>query len=192
MSSQPKLIEFLLEPINLMIQLSITTLSLKRSGNSCAPFFWTQLRSIHSLNCTKVCHIHWAGPLYLATALWKRPWVNSLMTICILLQNIDGLQVPTNAILAAIDVEALYSSILHDKGLACILQVLSEKSRFECKFNNFIIDALEFVLCRNYFVFNSSHFLQVQAIVMGTCCASSYVNLYLWEWERMIKRLGWC
>lgn len=40
-----------------------------------------------------------------------------------LVQNIDGLQVPSNAVLVAIDVEALYSSIPNDRGLACIQQV---------------------------------------------------------------------
>lgn len=38
----------------------------------------------------------------------------------------------------------------------------------------------------NVFTFNGSHYLQVQGVVMGTCCcALSYANLYLGEREQM-------
>lgn len=105
-----------------------------------------------------------------------------------LLRQLDGLQVPPNSILVAIDVEALYSSIPHKLGLACKRRVLSEKSGLEEKVNDYIVEALDFVLNHNYFAFNGSHFLQVEGVAMVTCCAPAYANMYLGEWERMIDR----
>lgn len=32
-------------------------------------------------------------------------------------------------------------------------------------------------------MFQGSHFLQVQGVALETCCAPSYANLYLGEWE---------
>lgn len=34
--------------------------------------------------------------------------------------------------------------------------------------------------------FNGSHYLQVQGVAMGTCCASTYANLHLGGWEQKI------
>lgn len=103
-----------------------------------------------------------------------------------LLQHIDGLQVPPDLLLVAINVEALYSSIPHDRGLICIKRILSEKSRCEGKVNDYIIEALCFILHHNYFSFNGSHYLEVQGMAMGTCCAPAYANMYLGEWECMV------
>lgn len=103
-----------------------------------------------------------------------------------LLQNIDGLCISPTSALVAIDVEALYSSIPHDKGLACIKHIISQNSRFEKKTNDFLLSALEFILQHNDFTLNGSHFLQVQGVAMGTLCAPLYGNLYLGEWECMI------
>lgn len=76
-----------------------------------------------------------------------------------LLQNIDGLCIPPASILVA--VEALYSSIPHDKGLFCIQHIISHNSQYDKKTNEFLVAALEFILSHNYSTFNGSHYLQV-------------------------------
>lgn len=92
-------------------------------------------------------------------------------------------------LLVAIDVEALYSSILQDKGLSCVKHILSQRKCQEWQFNSFVIASLDFILLHNYFVFNGSHFVQVKDLVMGTSFAPSYTNLYLGELERMIMNV---
>lgn len=48
---------------------------------------------------------------------------------------------------------------------------------------DFVLKLLAFILQHNTFVFNDSHFLQVQGVVIRTCYAPSFVNLYLRNWE---------
>lgn len=105
-----------------------------------------------------------------------------------LLQIIDSIHVPPKSLLMALDVEALYSSIPPDKGLACIRYVLSRDAHLSDGKRHFLIDALDFILHHNYFMFNSDFFLQVQGVAMGTSCAPSYPNLYLGEWESWLEQ----
>lgn len=101
-----------------------------------------------------------------------------------LLQVLENLVIPESSILVTIDVESLYNSIPHDLGVAAVGHVLRQKATTEWKFNNFILEMLDFILRHNVFLFRGSHYLQVQGVAMGTCCAPSYANLYLGEWEK--------
>ena len=101
-----------------------------------------------------------------------------------LLRKLEGLHVSSGALLVAIDVEALYSSIPHNLGLIAIRNVLFPIFRIDPKLGEFIMMALEFILHHGVFSFDGSHFLQVQGVAMGTSCAPSYANLYLGEWEK--------
>lgn len=47
------------------------------------------------------------------------------------LQIIDNLHIPENAYLVTIDVEALYSSILRDKGIAAIKHILHQRNELD-------------------------------------------------------------
>lgn len=76
------------------------------------------------------------------------------------------------------DVEALYSSIPHEKGGT----VLMEQERTSWPLNQFMLQLLSFILTRN-FIFEDQYFLQAQGMAMGTSCAPSYANLYLGAWE---------
>ena len=102
-----------------------------------------------------------------------------------LLNKVEHLRVPPGALLVAIDVEALYSSIPHPLGLAAIRDVLLPIFRVDRKLGEFLIMALEFILYHSVFSSDGSHFLQVQGVAMGTSCAPSYANLYLGEWEKL-------
>lgn len=95
-----------------------------------------------------------------------------------------------NTILAFIDVDALYSSIPHDKGLDTVSSFLQERSRDNNEYNKFILDLLLFELTHNAFLFNGSHYLQVQGVAMGTTFAPSYANLYLGGLEDMAVYLN--
>ncbi|XP_040206073.1 uncharacterized protein LOC120937139 [Rana temporaria] len=102
------------------------------------------------------------------------------------LQTIEGCMLCDQAFLVSIDVEALYSSIPHEKGLSAIEEVLTRGHMFTPDFNDFLIKGLRYILYHNFFSFDRSHYLQVQGVAMGTCCAPSYANLYLGEWERSL------
>ncbi|XP_040178452.1 uncharacterized protein LOC120911183 [Rana temporaria] len=102
-----------------------------------------------------------------------------------LLQKVQHFKVSPGALLVAIDVEALYSSIPHSLGLSAIKNTLLPIFRGDRRLGEFLIMALEFILYHGVFSFDGSHFLQVQGVAMGTSCAPSYANLYLGEWEKL-------
>lgn len=93
-----------------------------------------------------------------------------------LLSILDGLYIPPSAWLMA-----LYFSIPHDRGIGVVNGFLQERNHNQWSYNCFITDLLHFILTQthNVSVFNRSHYLQVQGVGMGTCCAPSCVNLYL-------------
>ncbi|XP_073460898.1 uncharacterized protein [Aquarana catesbeiana] len=102
------------------------------------------------------------------------------------LQIIQDIHIEEGTQLVAIDVESLYCTIPHAKGLSAIQHILQQYSDSEPKYIEFILASLEFILNHNFFCFDGSHYLQVQGVAMGTCCAPSYANLYLGEWEHSL------
>lgn len=101
-----------------------------------------------------------------------------------LLRILDGQTLPTNTWLVALDVESLYNIIPHNRGISVIKKLIRERGPQYDTYGDFVLDLLRFILTRNYFMFGSSHFLQVQGVAMGTKCAPAYANLYLGGWER--------
>lgn len=75
------------------------------------------------------------------------------------LQMINALKLSGNFILVTIDVEALYCSIPHGKGLLAIQNLLQQGSRYDSALNNFILSGLDHILKNNHFCFDSSHYL---------------------------------
>ncbi|XP_077344465.1 uncharacterized protein LOC143988608 [Lithobates pipiens] len=101
-----------------------------------------------------------------------------------LLRMIEGLSLPPNSWLVALDIESLYNTIPHDKGVEVVRRFLSERGSSFLQYSSFVVDLLEYILKHNVFVFDSTHYLQVQGVAMGTKCAPSYANLYLGGWEK--------
>ena len=88
-------------------------------------------------------------------------------------------KVPPHTILASFDIEALYSNIPHDLGLEAVqywLEKYPEKkqSRFS---NDFILEAIKFVLENNTFCFNNDFYKQIKGTAMGTKFAPIYSTL---------------
>ena len=104
-----------------------------------------------------------------------------------LLRHIEGTQVPPDALLVALDVEALYSSIPHERGVRMAGSFLYEQENTSWPLVDFILQLLLFILTKNYFTFNDELFLQTQGVAMGTSCAPAYANLYLGGWERFLN-----
>lgn len=88
-----------------------------------------------------------------------------------LLRHIKGIQIPRDSLLVAIDVESLYSSIPHKKGVATPRSFLMEQEDTSWPLNEIILQLLTFILTRNIFIFEDQHYLQTQGMAMGTSCA---------------------
>ncbi|CAJ0941598.1 unnamed protein product, partial [Ranitomeya imitator] len=100
-----------------------------------------------------------------------------------LLRKIDRVSLEENILLASIDVEALYSSIPHNKGLQAVEFFLKSRGLHTYAHNNFVRTLLEFVLTNNYFLFNGIYYHQLRGTAMGSPCAPTYTNLLLGWWE---------
>ena len=103
-----------------------------------------------------------------------------------LLRTLEGITLPRGTILVALDIESLYNSIPHQKGLEVVNSFIAERGPLTSRYNTFILELLGYILKHNVFVFGSSHYLQVQGVAMGTKCVPSYANLYLGGWERSL------
>lgn len=100
----------------------------------------------------------------------------------------DGLSSPPGSYLVTIDIECLYNSIPHARGLGIISTYMNQMDSDSAPFNKLILDLSIFVLSHNAFLFHGASLLQVQGVAMGTPCAHSYANLYLGGWEHTLLR----
>ena len=93
--------------------------------------------------------------------------------------------VPPDTILASFDIEALYSNIPHDLWIEAVQYWLekypeNKKNRFS---NNFILEAIKFILENNTFCFNNNFYRQVKGTAMGTKFAPVYATLTIGNLE---------
>lgn len=103
-----------------------------------------------------------------------------------LLGKLEGVSFGDHFWLCSIDVEALYSSIPHNCGLRAVKDFLGTRSLFLEAHNRFVLELMEYVLTRNYFLFNGKFFHQLRGTAMGSPCAPTYANLLLGWWENNI------
>ncbi|XP_056408807.1 uncharacterized protein LOC130317324 [Hyla sarda] len=95
------------------------------------------------------------------------------------IQLIHGItNIPPDSILVTLDVNSLYTSIKHEKGLHATKQLLIN-SAFTPDTIDFCTDILELVLHNNYFLFQDDFFLQIQGTAMGSNMAPPYANAYM-------------
>ncbi|CAJ0961582.1 unnamed protein product [Ranitomeya imitator] len=100
-----------------------------------------------------------------------------------LLTKLEGVVVEPDTIIASIDVQALYSSIRHRDGLRAIEYYISSRGVHCGRHNIFLLELLNFVLQRNYFLFGGKYYHQLRGTAMGSPCAPTYANLLLGWWE---------
>ncbi|OCT69427.1 hypothetical protein XELAEV_18040737mg [Xenopus laevis] len=112
-----------------------------------------------------------------------------------LLRETNKLTLDSECILVGFDVEALYMSIPHSLGLEAIKLAFERIHRPNPEQRSFILQALNFVLHHNVFLFDSIHYLQCQGVAIGVKCAPSYrwshllLNVYhavtLLKWQHV-------
>ncbi|XP_059588797.1 uncharacterized protein LOC109283246 isoform X1 [Alligator mississippiensis] len=93
------------------------------------------------------------------------------------LKNIDHL--PSNTLLATMDVTSLYTNIPHQDGIQACLTYLQEQDYNSEYRPKDITDLIHFILTHNYFTFNNQQFLQMMGTAMGTKMAPQYANLFM-------------
>ncbi|CAJ0933921.1 unnamed protein product [Ranitomeya imitator] len=86
--------------------------------------------------------------------------------------------VPAESILVTLDVNSLYTSITHDKGIEATRYLL-ESSDMSIDSIQFCLDLLDIVLCENYFLYEDTFYVQKCGTAMGANVAPAYANAYV-------------
>ena len=106
-----------------------------------------------------------------------------------LINILQETRIPTNSILATIDVKALYLNIPHEEGILAVKNRVYYNNResddIPIPFGT-MSDLLRIVLTKNFFQFADCMYHQVQGTAMGTKMAPSYANLFMAELEEKL------
>lgn len=100
-----------------------------------------------------------------------------------LIQELQEIQDGGNWILATIDVNSLYTSILQKDGLGGVEKALHEKTGMKQQQINYILEGLKMAMECNYFWYNNNYYVQTKGVAMGARYAPSVANLFLDMWE---------
>ena len=82
--------------------------------------------------------------------------------------------------LVTLDVRSLYTNIPNEEGVNVIKNILQKK---QSKLTTVITAFLWLILTLNNFIFNSTNYLQISGVAMGTKCAVIYANLFMSHFE---------
>ncbi|CAJ0954330.1 unnamed protein product [Ranitomeya imitator] len=86
--------------------------------------------------------------------------------------------VPPESILVTLDVNSLYTSITHEKGIEATRYLL-ESSDMSIDSTQFCLDLLDIVLRENYFLYEDTFYVQKCGTAMGANVAPAYANAYM-------------
>lgn len=91
-------------------------------------------------------------------------------------------------ILVALDVESMYTKINTDEGLEVMYNYLhSHRGKTSAFMIDFYLKLLKFILKNNFFEFLGERYLQVTGTAMGTPVAPEYANLFMCNYEEILK-----
>lgn len=100
--------------------------------------------------------------------------------------SLQEITVTADTYLASLDVESLYTNILHDLGLQAVKYFLSTSSIYFRTHDDLVITLLNFVLTKNDFLFDDKIYHQQRGTAMGTTCAPTFANLFLGWWGKYL------
>ncbi|OCT81505.1 hypothetical protein XELAEV_18028326mg [Xenopus laevis] len=85
--------------------------------------------------------------------------------------QLDGISIEKNHFPACLDIESLYTSILHEVGLEAVTETLKQRGKQYSDHNSFVKVVGKY---------------QIRGTEMGSTCAPTYANLYLGWWESRV------
>lgn len=88
-----------------------------------------------------------------------------------------------DTLLVTMDVESLYTSIVHEEGLAALEFFLQDHLQTESPPAHFLLKLTKWTLHNNIFIFQDRLFKQAKGCAMGACYSPSYAGLYMGKWE---------
>ncbi|CAJ0937688.1 unnamed protein product [Ranitomeya imitator] len=91
--------------------------------------------------------------------------------------------IPPDSLLCTLDVNSLYTSIVHDRGITAVSLTLQE-AEVDNNTHDLCIDLLNLVLRESFFLFEDDFFVQTCGTAMGSNVAPAYANLYMDHFER--------
>ena len=110
------------------------------------------------------------------------------------LKLIETIKIPSNCLLASIDVSSLYTNIPHSDGKQSVLYYPQNNpdnyTRPEQPTPDILVELIDIVLKNNVFEFNNKYYLQIQGTAMGTKMAPAYANLFMGKLEEKLNELG--
>lgn len=99
------------------------------------------------------------------------------------LNKIEEIKNIGSCVMATMDVESLYSNIVHDEGLKALKHYLGSRPDDLMPPTDFIVQLTEWTLKNNVFLFQDKLYKQEKGTAMGACFAPNYANLFLGLWE---------
>ena len=102
---------------------------------------------------------------------------------------ISNLEVSKEDLIITADVDAMYTNIKHDEGIAAVKKALAQNpptTRNPRIPDDYLLQLLEISLKCNDFQFGLDTYLQVKGTAMGKKFAPSYANIFMAQWEEDI------
>lgn len=96
------------------------------------------------------------------------------------LQDITGVE---HCLLATIDANSLYTSIIQRDGLEGVKKALHENTKLRQEQISFIMDGLKLAMENNYLWYKKEYYVQTKGVAMGAHYAPSVANLFMDMWE---------
>ena len=101
----------------------------------------------------------------------------------------DGPKLPSNALIATLDVHTLFTNIAHEEGLACTKEQLDK--RIDQKIpTDFLIKLMKLILYNNIFEFHESYWKQNIGAAMGSKPVPHYADIFMSQIDEKIEALA--
>ena len=91
--------------------------------------------------------------------------------------------------LATLDVQALYTNIAHEEGLACTKEQLDKRKDQQIP-TDFLIKLMNLILCKNIFEFHEFYWKQNIGAAMGSKPVPHYANIFMSKIDKKIEALA--
>ena len=101
----------------------------------------------------------------------------------------NGHKLPSNALIATLDIHTLYTNISHEEGLACTKEQLDKRIDQQIP-TDFLIKLMNLILYNNIFEFHESYWKQNIGAAMGSKPVPHYANIFISKIDKKIEALA--